>query len=336
MDSSTRKDVAPRGLRRRVAHASTGAPATPGLFALGALWLIDGVLKLQPYFFHHLAAGVIGVSAEGQPSLIAAPIKFVESIVSRQQPLFAVASAIVEISIGVALLTRRFVKPALLLSCVWALNVWLTGEGLGGLFTSATPRPMLGVLGTSPLYVLAAILVWPREHTAKSSTPSIGLLTGSGARVVWAVLWLAAAALWLFPANSAAKASSAAFLAAPAGASWLASMHSAVAHASAGSGMTIALIAALVSAEIALSVLWGRGTRIALIASIALSLSYWLLAEGFGGLLTGEATDVGTAPIMVLIAVLLLPLGSGVARTSTHIDLASQRGDGRELAPVGS
>jgi hypothetical protein len=50
------------------------------------------------------------------------------------------------------------------------------------------------------------------------------------------------------------------------------------------------------------------GTRIALIASMAVSLVFWFLAEGLGGLFTGQATDVGAGPLMILIAALLLPL----------------------------
>jgi len=74
--------------------------------------------------------------------------------------------------------------------------------------------------------------------------------------------------------------------------------------------MTVAVVLAVISAEIALGVLWGRGTRIALIASMAISLWFWFLGEGLGGLLTGQATDVGTGPLMILIAALLLPLAA--------------------------
>jgi len=74
--------------------------------------------------------------------------------------------------------------------------------------------------------------------------------------------------------------------------------------------MTVAVVLAVISAEIALSVPWGRGTRIALIASMVISLAFWLLGEGLGGLFAGQATDVGTGPLMILIAALLLPLAA--------------------------
>jgi hypothetical protein len=107
------------------------------------------------------------------------------------------------------------------------------------------------------------------------------------------------------------------FTNAPSGAGWLSSLHSSVADMIGGSGMTVAVLLAVISAEIGLCVLWGRGTRIALIGAMTLSLVFWLLAEGLGGLFTGQATDVGTGPLMILIAALLLPLA---ARPSEHLD----------------
>jgi hypothetical protein len=127
---------------------------------------------------------------------------------------------------------------------------------------------------------------------------------------VWTVLWLGAAALWLFPANAGPNAVSGAFTSAPAGAGWLSSLHSSAADLIGGSGMTVAVVLAVISAEIALSVLWARGTRIALIASMPISLAFWFLGEGLGGVFTGQATDVGTGPLMIVIAALLLPLAA--------------------------
>jgi hypothetical protein len=32
---------------------------------------------------------------------------------------------------------------------------------------------------------------------------------------------------------------------------------------------------------------------------------YWILGQSFGGVFTGQATDVGTAPLMILIAAMV-------------------------------
>jgi len=289
------------------------SPARVGQIALGAIWCINGLLKLQPYFFSHFVSGVIDPSAAGQPGVVRDPITWVGGVIQPHQTMFVVLAVLTEVSIGVGLLVPRTVKVALLVSFLWALNVWLTGEGLGFLFTGATPDPLTGIFGTAPMYIVAGLLVWPDSGDARAG---FGLLGDRGARLVWAGLWLGAAALWLFPANAAPDAVSAAFAAAPAGAGWLSSLHSSVADMFGGSGVTVAVVLAVISAEIALSVLSGRGARIALVASMVVSLAFWLLAEGLGGIFTGKATDVGTGPLMILIAALLLPLASDSALAS--------------------
>lgn len=280
------------------------SPARIGQIVLGLFWCVDGLLKLQPYFFHSFVSGVIDPNAVGQPAVIGHPITWLASLIRPHQALFVIAGVLTEVSIGIALMVRRTVKPALLVSFAWALVVWLTGEGLGALFTGTTPDPLTGILGTAPLYIFAGLLVWPRQPGDRN--PGLGLLGERTARVIFAGFWLGAAVLWLFPANAAANALSTAFTGAPSGASWLTGLHSDAAQAVGGSGMTIALILAVISAEIGFSVLSERATRAALLVSIALSLAFWILAEGLGGLFTGQATDVGTGPLMILIATLLL------------------------------
>lgn len=289
------------------------SPARIGQIALGVIWCIDGLLKLQPFFFSRFVSGVIDPSAMGQPAVIAHPIAWIGGLIRPDQSLFVVMALLAEISIGAALLAGRMVKPFLLVSFVWALNVWLTGEGLGFLFAHQTPDPSVGILGTAPMYIVAGLLVWPRE-APPDGEPSFGMLGEHGARLVWAALWLGAAVLWLFPENADPNAISHTFTGAPSGAGWLTALHSDTARLFQGSGATVAVVVSVISAEIALSVLFARGTRIALLASIALSLTFWFLAEGLGGLFTGQATDVGTSPLMILIAALLLPLA---ARRST-------------------
>jgi hypothetical protein len=296
-------------MRHNTIASLVRSPTRLGQLVLGMLWCIDGLLKLQPYFFHDFVTGVIAPNATGQPAVIGHPITWIGELIRPHQALFVVFAVVGEVSVGVGLIVRRTVKPALVLSFAWAVNVWLTGEGLGFLFTANnTPDPLTGILGTAPLYIVAGLLVWPRD--ANDAEQSFGLIGARGARALWAALWLGNAALWLAPANAGADSLSDAFTGAPAGAGWLSSVHSAVAHAVGGSGMTFALVLAVISAEIGISVLSGRGTRIALLASIAVSVTFWVLAEGLGGLFTGQATDVGTGPLMILIAALLAPLAS--------------------------
>jgi hypothetical protein len=50
-----------------------------GQIVLGLIWSIDGLLKLQPFFFHDFAQQVIDPNAAGQPKLLGDPITFIGS-----------------------------------------------------------------------------------------------------------------------------------------------------------------------------------------------------------------------------------------------------------------
>jgi hypothetical protein len=285
--------------------------------ALGLIWIVDGLLKLQPYFAAHFADGVIDPNAMGQPGFLGDPITWIgNSVVAPHQALFAAASTLVEVGIGVAIIVPRTVRPALLVSFAWALGVWYTGEGLGGLLTNATPTPLTGIVSTAPLYIVAGLLAWPRSD-------GLGLLGARGARAAWAALWVGASALWLFPSNLAAGSFHDAFTGAPSGAGWLSSLQSSAASAVGGSGAELAMVLAVVSAFVGVGVLWPRTTRPALVVSMVLSAVYWVLAEGLAGLFTGQATDVGTAPLMILVASQLLVLAPRRATAEAPVRVAS-------------
>ncbi len=63
---------------------------------------------------------------------------------------------------------------------------------------------------------------------------------------------------------------------------------------------------AIVETYIALAILFGFSKRFTYLLAIVFSLLIWSTAEGFGGPYTAGSTDVGTAIIYALIALLLL------------------------------
>jgi hypothetical protein len=72
-----------------------------------------------------------------------------------------------------------------------------------------------------------------------------------------------------------------------------------------------AAVAALVAAEalIGLAVLYRRTIVLGAAAGLLLALAIWVLGQDFGQLYTGQATDPNTAPLVVLMAVVLLAGG---------------------------
>ena len=276
--------------------------------ALGLIWLIDGALQLQPFMFRRaFVTQIIAPNETGQPGLVAAPIKLAAHLIEPRIALFNLFAVTIQVLIGIGLIYRPTVKAALLTSFGWALGVWWIGEGLGGLFTG-TASPLTGAPGAALLYVLAGLIAWPQARCRTGRTAAGGLLGERGARTAWALLWLGSAALWLLPANRADEAVHDAVANAPSGARWLSSLHTALAAASAGHGIAIAVGAASLSAAVGSAALLARYAKPALALSTSIGLIYLFIGQGIGGILTGSGTDPGTGPLIILLAISLYPL----------------------------
>lgn len=292
-----------------VARSRSARVTRIGQVVLGLLWLIDGLLQFQPYMFGKtFVTGVLLPNAVGQPGIIASPITWIAGLIEPHVVIFNVFAATIQVAIGAGLLCRRTVKPALLASFCWALGIWFTGEGLGMIFTGSAD-PLTGAPGAALLYIVAGLIVWPSTRrtpdTRRPQNKPYGLLGQAGTRLAWAALWLGSAILWLLPANSSASATHDAITAVPSGAGWLTGVLNGAANATADRGTIIAIVMAVVSAAIGVMVLRDWHATAALIAGVAISLVYWAIGQGFGGILTGQATDVSTAPLVILIAALI-------------------------------
>jgi hypothetical protein len=303
--------------------------------ALGCIWLLDGLLQFQSYMYsHEFISQVIEPTAKGQPGFISDPIVTLAHFYGHDLTLWNTLAAEIQCAIGLGLiLSRRAVRPALLVSFAWAFIVWWFGEGFGTILSGAPVSPLMGAPGAVIVYGLIGLLVWPKEprgersaaegeHSDAGGERSIadgGLLGDRGGLVVWSLLWLEAAVLWMLNVDRSRSAIHDQ-LAEMAGASphWLASVQSSVAHASQGHGVTIATLLALVSVLIALGV-WTRLRTGSLAVGVVLSLVYWVLGQSLGGpFWAGQATDVNTGPLLVLLALTLMPRPS-VARRAEHV-----------------
>jgi hypothetical protein len=293
-----------------VARSPAAQVTRLGQVVLGLIWLIDGLLQLQPYMFGKtFITGVIMPSTAGQPGIIATPITWIADLITPHVVLFNGFAATIQLAIGAGLLYRRTVRPALLVSFAWAVGIWFSGEGLGMIFTGSA-NPLTGAPGAALLYIAAGLICWPRTtrphgRAGRAKAKPYGLLGERGTRLAWASLWLSSAVLWILPANSSSNATHDAIAAVPSGTGWLASILDAAAKATTGHGTTIAIVMSVLSAAIGPAVLHKRLAKPALVIGIAISIAYWVIGQGLGGVFTGQATDIGTAPLVILIAGLL-------------------------------
>jgi hypothetical protein len=278
--------------------------------ALGLIWLVDGGLQFQSFMygngFIHMMRGMM----PGQAYWISSSIGWATNIFHYHQMPLNTGFALVQIAIGLGLLYRRTVKPALATSFAWAFIVWWFGEAFGMLFMNMA-NPLTGAPGAVAMYALIGLIAWPNGRPG-------GLLGVTGTKLTWAGLWVLMGALWLLAVSSSADATRSLINAAPSGMSWLSTTQDWAANAATGNGLIIALALTFLSFAIGIAVAVDWHPRTFLAASIVLNLAYWVLGQGFGGIFEGDATDPNSGPLFILLAYAiytLLPFDGGAIQS---------------------
>ena len=300
------------GSRRRSVggvHALVAGPRRALQIGLGLIWLLDAALQYQPYMFGHgLADDIIAPTGPGSPAWVNGPVGWTARLIDHQTVVFNALFATVQLVIAVGLLSRRTVRPALVLSFVWALGLWWLGEGLGGVLAGPLP-PAAGLPGAAVIYAVLSIALWP----ARTGAPGRSVAERSPLRrVPTAVVWVALWGSFAFEALRPADRSPSALHDLVAGnadgeAGWVAATMRWGAGGLAHHGTEVSLVTAVAFAVIAVLGVAPFGRRPALVLAVVLSLLIWVFGEAFGEIATGQATDPNTGPLLVLFAAALWP-----------------------------
>ena len=267
---------------------------------LGLIWLLDGALQFQSFMYGNGFIQMLKGMTSGQPYWLSSSMNWAANTLHSHQVLLNTPFALIQVAIGLGLLYRPTVKAALAVSFVWAFIVWWFGEAFGMLFMNMA-NALTGAPGAVFIYALIGLIVWPNGRPG-------GLIGVRGARTSWAVLWVLMGALWLLAVNSSANATRTLIDAAPSGMSWLSTAQNWAANAAKGNGLIIAVVVAIVSFAIGISVAVNWHPRWFLAAAIVLNLAYWVFGQGFGGIFQGGATDPNAGPLFVLLACTLYTL----------------------------
>jgi hypothetical protein len=262
--------------------------------ALGLIWLLDGGLQFQAFMYSQRFPRMLISLTAGQPSWIASSVSWGAHTAGHNLAVYNTLFALVQVTIALGILYRPTVRPALAVSCAWALGVWWFGEAFGMMFMTMA-SPLTGAPGAVLIYALVALIVWPTPERG-------GLLGVQGARIAWCSLWLVMAWLWLGAPSANPNAISAALYAAPSGMVWLSSLQIDLANWLAGAGVPIAFVLAALSAAIGIAVAVNWRAKQFLIAAVLLNAVYWVLGQGFGGIFAGGATDPNAGPLFILLA----------------------------------
>jgi hypothetical protein len=287
---------------------------------LGVFWIIDALLALQPTnFTSKLVSGTILGNAENQPEPILGSIVHVAHLIGPYPIELNVAIIVVQLGIGVALLMQRNAKAVLAFSVVWALGVWWIGEGLGGTF-SGEATLLVGAPGPALLYALLALVAWPRHQPGASTTVAgAGALGERITRDAWAFLWvggslLRVAPFWFAPVYALRADLQLGLNEEP---HWIFNLNEALTRAAARAGLPLVIAMALLEATIGIGV-FTRWRREFLTVGMVLGAVYWCVGQQFAGLFSGAATDIGTGPLIILLAWTLWPISSARSGARGH------------------
>jgi hypothetical protein len=290
--------------------------------ALGALWLLDGMLQFQPSMFGRGFPRMLAGSAQGNPAVVARPITWSAGIIGHHVVALNAVFAVSQLLLGLGIAWRPAVKLALAGSVAWSLAVWWLGEGLGGVLAGAA-SPVDGAPGAVLLYALLAVLLWPADRAPAAREPAdrapaapftaARAVGRRAAQASWLVVWLGLAALALLPASRALGRTIADTT--PGEPAWLAWTDAHAASALTRHGPLAAVALAVVLVIVASGAfLPRRAARAVIVLAVVLAAALWV-AQGLGGILTGSATDPDTAPLLALLALAFWPLASSPGET---------------------
>jgi hypothetical protein len=284
---------------------------------LGLFWLLDAGLQFQPFMFRSsFTTTYLLNNARNQPDVVRWIITNVGHFVGPHVAVWNTFFALIQVAIGAGLLFRRTVRPALVVSFFWAFGVWFFGEGLGLIFTGAASA-LTGAPGSVFIYGLIGLMAWPRSRASHVTEQPVGMASSAAGQgiggattplLVWVGYWSLAAVLFLLPNNRTSTSVSSAITGMSSG------EPSAYSHfltnfgnQFGSGGLWTTWLFAIVALIVGFGPLLFRRPTPFLAAGGLLSAFFWVSGQGLGGIFTGSGTDPNTGPLVVLLALAMVP-----------------------------
>lgn len=262
---------------------------------LGALWLIDGILQIQPEMSFGFAPFILVPALQSLPAFLQPLAHPIIVAWTSSGTLVDSISAVLQIFLGLALLilrSRRFVSLIGALSFVWAIAIWIFGESLGA--PGIGMSMLTGFPGAALLYAIASlILIF--NFTQKTEMAIF--------RYTLATVFIISALLQAIPANGYWISGSIASVTGPYAYIYEPHALSAVLYniAVVLSSRVVPWNMLLTIALLAIGTAWIVKPRVASIASIPVSAIIWFIGQDFG-IFGGYGTDPNTGFVLVLMS----------------------------------
>lgn len=282
---------------------------------LGALWLFDGLLQLQPQMFtSNFPAQVLLPSFQILPQpLHSIALSKLYPYIQIHEKAFNIVAILTQVTLGVSIIRkpRQLYRLALIASTAWSALIWVFGQAFGGIFALSgsdtliigSPSLYTGFPGSALLYLYLSLILllpdnlWERESRRKYSP-------------IWdfaPLLLIIGIIVQLNPHMFTASGQSTIFqtdinMNIPVSLAWTIEPLARYSIASPLLANTIEVIPILTCV-----VLWLAGYRgPAFILTSVFSVFAWWFGMGIGATLTGLGTDPNTPPLLLAISYLAL------------------------------
>jgi hypothetical protein len=276
-------------------------------------------------FTMNMVNGVMVPIINNQPAPIAASLHWIVAVTTQNLTLVNLLIAVVQIAIGILLLTGFRVRATVIASIIWALVVWYGGEGLSMLLTGQASI-LTGAPGAVLLYPLLGLLIYPRA----GEDAEHGLLPRSTFRWFLAGFWFLAALLQLQPywwqSGQISQAISGmvgqgglnTFLVDP--------VLNGLSGATATIEIPLNIVLIVICLALGLALVFVKEERLrpVLIASIVVSVIIWYGAEALGMIFTGMATDFNSGLLLVAMALACWPRAQFIHATQNQPTRSTQ------------
>ncbi len=284
---------------------------------LGLFWLLDAGLQFQPFMFRSsFTTTYLLNNAQNQPDVIRWIITNVGHFVGPHVAVWNTFFALIQVAIGVGLLFRRTVRPALAVSFFWAFGVWFFGEGLGLIFTGSASA-LTGAPGSVFLYGLIGMMAWPRKRSREGTAQPVGVASSAAGQgiggattplLVWTGYWSLAAVLFLLPNNRTSTSVSSAITGMSSGEpSAYSHFLNSFGNQFGSGGVWTSWLLAIGSLIVGFGPLLFRRPTPFLAGGGLLAAFFWVSGQGLGGIFTGSGTDPNTGPLIILLALAMVP-----------------------------
>ena len=238
----------------------------------------------------------------GEPRALRLSIIWIVHLIGAHALVLNGLVVMAQAAVGLALVTGRGDRLATVASVPIALGIWWIGEGFGALPTGFASLPQ-GAPGAAVLYPVLAVMAWPSKGDSGRPAPP----SGPAARILWAALWCGQALLlapWRFPSGQVLQAG---IEENNRGIASLVRPVAAIGRFSGEHGPEVMTGLALVSIAVGAGAFAPRLARASLTAGALLVTGFWVVFQGAGALLVGQATDAGTGPLVILTAAMAWP-----------------------------